>query len=171
MLQALEVPYHFTWLRRSTNMVSYADQLGRPQDFGIKTYLHNQLERYFKSPIYQPDFFNISHEIPRFLPRFVIDKYLCKPGLPLVLIPLATEVSPIQQILSSLSDLEQTFLVGAPKKKIRSWRNYMNGSKVFKVKSITSELFVSSSLSAQPSSNVPYLFFELKQGVKARFKL
>ena len=171
MLAALEVPYHFTWLRRSTSTISYADQLGRPQDFGIKTYLHHQLERFFKSSIYQPELFNISTSIPRFLPGFVVDKYLNKPGLPLILIPLSAEVVKIQQILCTISNLHKDFLVGTPKKKIRSWKAYMEGSKVFKVKAITSELFISSTLSAKPSTNMPYLFFKLKLGIPSRFKL
>ena len=162
ILRSFGRPYHFTWLRRSTSIVSFADQLGRLHSFRIKPVLFERLQNKW-GELYTPSLLEDVFTIPRLLPKFILDKALDpNRGTPLVLIPFQTEVKQVIQTISTLCRFERGFVVGAPKVKFRSWRHMVQANDIFKVKNITSDYFLSPGLSNKQTTNMPYLFFRLR---------
>ena len=143
LLESLDTPFSFHWLRRSTPPIDLADNMGRPQNL-IPEIGPNVLERIFNKwgKFHTPDKFQNPYQVPHILPP----GFLTHKTNSTVLFPLPIDI-PVQHIQSMFSMCfysKTPIILGFPLRRRQWLKLFFEESSYIRVKKITTVSFPSS---------------------------
>jgi len=164
LLDSLQTPYHFTWLRRNTAIIKFADALGRTNDFSIKMTLLVKLEEFFGCKLVKSDVLDTPLQLPQLFPQFLIQKIKEQPGTKLVILPPRAQRQQIIVCCKALARLGIRVVLGAPKTGPRHFQMWMRRGEYFEVPKVTSQFFTGKNILHKPAHNTPYIFFQVEPG-------